>query len=68
MNPDHLILMADSDSNVLEGTMLWNNLNAVKNHHVYRITSRQNYNEAFTSMGKNGLLEQIADDMIQKNQ
>lgn len=67
LNPDHLILMIDSDSNVLEGSSIWEGLAAVKSGHVYRMTSRQNYNEAFTALGKLSVLEQLANDILQKN-
>lgn len=40
LNPDHLILMSDSDSNVLEGSSIWEGVAAVKSGRVYRMTMR----------------------------
>lgn len=66
LNPDHLILMADSDNNVLQESKLWSGLKAVKTGRVYRMTSKQNYNEAFYALGKKALLEQLGSDIVQK--
>lgn len=66
MNPDHIILMADNDQNVLEQSKLWGNLKAVKAGHVYRLTSVQNYNEAFTALGRQALMERIGSEILQK--
>ena len=66
LNPDHLILLFESESNVLEDSKLWAGLKAVQSGNVYRMTSRQNYNEAFTALGKKVVLEQIASDILQK--
>lgn len=66
LNPDHLILMSDSDSNVLEGSSIWEGVAAVKSGRVYRMTTRQNYNEAFTAWGKLSVMEQLAHEILQK--
>lgn len=62
-DPDHLILLTDGEQNVLEQSKIWSSLKAVKSGHVYRMTSRQNYNEAFFAMGKKAVMEQIAGDI-----
>ncbi|MBN3526729.1 ABC transporter substrate-binding protein [Paenibacillus apiarius] len=66
LNPDHLILLFESENNVLEDSKLWEGLKAVKSGNVYRMTSRQNYNEAFTAWDKKAVLEQIASAILQK--
>lgn len=66
LNPDHLILIADSDNNVLQESKLWSGLKAVKNGRVYRMTSKQNYNEAFYALSKKALLEHLGNDIVQK--
>ncbi|WP_174887609.1 hypothetical protein [Cohnella herbarum] len=63
-DPDHLILLVDSDDNVLEKSGIWSNLKAMKAGNVYRMTSRQNYNEAFFAIGKQSVLEQISGDIL----
>ncbi|MDF2659083.1 MAG: transporter substrate-binding protein [Paenibacillus sp.] len=63
LNPDHLVLLTDSSENVLEKSSIWNGLKAVKADNVYRMTSRQNYNEAFFALGKQALLNQLAEDI-----
>ncbi|MNR58835.1 hypothetical protein D3C85_1799320 [compost metagenome] len=67
MNPDHLILMADSDQNVLEQSQVWSGLKAVKNGKIYRMTSKQNFNEAFFALGKISVMEQLGNEIVQKN-
>ncbi|SCW41344.1 iron complex transport system substrate-binding protein [Paenibacillus tianmuensis] len=66
LNPDHLILLTASENNVLQESKLWSGLKAVKNGRVYRLTSKQNYNEAFYALGKKALLEQLGNDIVQK--
>jgi len=66
LNPDHLILMADSSQNVLEQSQLFSGLKAFKSGKVYRMTSKQNFNEAFTALGKRQLLDQLSKDIMQK--
>ncbi|AUM64570.1 hypothetical protein C0R09_08560 [Brevibacillus laterosporus] len=66
MKPDHIILLADNDKNVLEESSLWKGLQAVKNGRVYRMTSRKNYNEAFFALGKQALMEQVSKAILQK--
>lgn len=41
LNPDHLILLFESENNVLEDSKLWEGLKAVQSGNVYRMTSRQ---------------------------
>ncbi|MCY9513160.1 ABC transporter substrate-binding protein [Paenibacillus apiarius] len=65
LNPDHLILLFESENNVLEDSKLWEGLKAVQSGNVYRMTSRQNYNEAFTAWDKKAVLEQIASAILQ---
>jgi iron complex transport system substrate-binding protein len=62
--PDHIILMADSEDNVLKDINIWSSTKAVKAGHVYGMTTRQNYNEAFFAMGKLAVLEQIASEIL----
>ncbi|NQX70662.1 ABC transporter substrate-binding protein [Paenibacillus alba] len=64
LNPDHLILLVNSDNNVLEQSKIWSSLKAVKAENVYRMTSKQNYNEAFFAIGKQSVLEQISGDIL----
>ncbi|WP_028545657.1 ABC transporter substrate-binding protein [Paenibacillus taiwanensis] len=66
LNPDHIVLMSDHEHNVLEGSKLWTGLQAVKSGHVYRLTTRQNYNEAFTAFGKQAVLEQVAEQILRQ--
>ncbi|HBZ81256.1 MULTISPECIES: ABC transporter substrate-binding protein [Brevibacillus] len=68
LNPDHIVLLADSEHNVLEDTAIWNNMKAKKNGKVYRVTTKQSYNEAFFALGKKAMIEQVAADILQKNQ
>ncbi|WP_256872337.1 ABC transporter substrate-binding protein [Paenibacillus sp. 79R4] len=68
LNPDHLILMADSSDNVLEKSSIWNSLKAVQAGKVYRMTSRQNYNEAFFALGKKSLMNQLVEDILKGSQ
>lgn len=62
-NPEHIILLSDNDRNVLDQSKVWSSLKAVKSKNIYRMTSRQNYNEAFFALGKEALLEQIAEQI-----
>ncbi|OMD58920.1 ABC transporter substrate-binding protein [Paenibacillus odorifer] len=62
-NPDHIILLSDNDQNVLDQSKVWSNLKAAKSNNIYRMTSRQNYNEAFFALGKEALLEQISEQI-----
>ncbi|MBP1988580.1 ABC transporter substrate-binding protein [Paenibacillus eucommiae] len=63
---DHILLLAENDQNVLEQNDIWSNLRAVRSGHVYRMTTRQNYNEAFFALGKLAVMEQISGDILQK--
>lgn len=58
VNPDHLILMENSE-NKMEDSAVWNNMNAVKNNKVYKITSVDNYNYSFTSIGRMELMDRL---------
>ncbi|KQO15442.1 ABC transporter substrate-binding protein [Paenibacillus sp. Leaf72] len=64
LNPDHIILMSESEENVLKDSKIWSGLKAVKDSQVYQLSTRQNYNEAFTALGKQALLEQLANDIL----
>ncbi|GAA3404344.1 ABC transporter substrate-binding protein [Paenibacillus hodogayensis] len=66
LDPDHIVLMADSEQNVLQQSKVWSGLKAVKAGNVYKLTTVQNYNEAFTALGKKALLEQLAKDIAGK--
>ncbi|GIO05667.1 hypothetical protein J31TS6_16950 [Brevibacillus reuszeri] len=68
LNPDHVILLADSDQNVLEQSQIWNHIKAKQDGNVYRITTKQSYNEAFFALGKKAMLDQIASEIVKKNQ
>ncbi|MCG7409182.1 ABC transporter substrate-binding protein [Paenibacillus sp. ACRRX] len=68
LNPDHIVLMSDNEHNVLEDSKLWTGLKAVKSGYVYRLTTRQNYNEAFTALGKQAVLEQVAGQILHRAQ
>ncbi|MNC80488.1 hypothetical protein D3C75_1332950 [compost metagenome] len=59
--------MTASEQNVLKDSKVWGGLDAVKQGKVYQLTTRQNYNEAFTALGKQALLEQIASDILNKH-
>lgn len=63
-DPDHVILLSDNDQNVLEQSNIWSNLKAAKSGNVYRMTSRQNYNEAFFALGKKVVMEEIAGQIM----
>ncbi|MFB7816709.1 ABC transporter substrate-binding protein [Paenibacillus chitinolyticus] len=67
IDADHIVLLADNEQNALEQSRLWGGLRAVKTGHVYRVTSRQSYNEAFFALGKENLIGQIAGDILEKN-
>jgi iron complex transport system substrate-binding protein len=64
LNPDHIVLMADSDQNVLQQSKIWSGLQAVKAGNIYKLSSIRNYNEAFTALGKKALLEQLAAEIM----
>ncbi|OPA75155.1 ABC transporter substrate-binding protein [Paenibacillus selenitireducens] len=64
-NPDHVFLLADNDQNVLRNSNIWSSLHAVKSGNVYRMSSRQNYNEAFFALGKKNVLEKISEQIVQ---
>lgn len=64
--PDHIILMADNGPTILDDNNVWDSMNAVKNKHIYRITSAKNYNYAFTAMGKMELIDELG-ELIVKN-
>lgn len=66
LDPDHLILLADSSENILEQSKLWSGMKAVKAGNVYRMTSRQNYNEAFFALGKKAVVEQLVNDIAHR--
>ncbi|WP_262679047.1 ABC transporter substrate-binding protein [Paenibacillus sp. J5C2022] len=58
--PDHIVLIADNENNMLEQSAIWSSMKAVKEGNVYRMTNRQNYNEAFYALGKKKLIEELA--------
>ncbi len=64
LDPDHLILLADGSDNILEQSGFWSKLQAVKAGNVYRMTSLQNYNEAFFALGKKAMIAQLVDDIV----
>lgn len=66
-DPDHVILLADNDQNILEQSKVWSNLKAAKSGNIYRMTSRQNYNEAFFALGKKAVMEQITGLIVNHN-
>jgi iron complex transport system substrate-binding protein len=63
-DPDHVILLSDNDQNILEQSKVWSNLKAIKSGNIYRMTSKQNYNEAFFALGKKAVMEQIAGQIM----
>jgi iron complex transport system substrate-binding protein len=63
-DPDHVILLSDNEQNILEQSKLWSNLKAAKSGNIYRMTSRQNYNEAFFALGKKAVMEQIVGQIV----
>lgn len=65
-NPDHVILLSENDQNILELSKMWSNLKAAKSGNIYRMTSRQNYNEAFFALGKKAVMEQIVGQIVNK--
>lgn len=67
LEPDHIVLMTDSEDNVLESSGLWKRMKAVQDGHVYRLTTRENYNEAFFALGKESTLERLAAEIVERN-
>lgn len=67
LNPDHVVLLADSDQNVLEQSQIWNHIKAKQKGNVYRITTKQSYNEAFFALGKKAILDQLASEILKQN-
>ncbi len=59
LNPDHIILMENSENKIDESTV-WSTLTAVQKGNVYKITSVENYNYSFTAMGRMMLLDRIS--------
>jgi iron complex transport system substrate-binding protein len=66
-DPDHIVLLSDNKENVVERSGTWKNLKAFRSGHVYRMTTRQNYNEAFFALGKLAVLEQISKAILEGN-
>jgi len=44
----------------------WGGMKAVKAGNVFRMTSRQNYNEAFFALGKKAVVEQLVNDIAHR--
>lgn len=59
-DPDHLILMSDSESNVLEGSSIWEGVAGEERSNL------PDDNEAFTAWGKLSVMEQLAHEILQK--
>lgn len=64
INPDFIWLMRDNEKTVIDDLDLWEQLEVVKNNNVYTITSAQNYNESFTAIGREHLLQVIEEQML----
>ncbi|MBP1989391.1 ABC transporter substrate-binding protein [Paenibacillus eucommiae] len=65
IDPDHLILMENSE-NTMNDSKVWSNLKAVRNGNIYKITNVDNYNYSFTAMGRMEMLDRIG-TLIQEN-
>ncbi|OAB34843.1 ABC transporter substrate-binding protein [Paenibacillus macquariensis subsp. defensor] len=65
-DPDHIILMVDSTQSIVDDNNVWASMKAVKNNHVYRMTSAKNYNYAFTAMGKRKLIDELGELIVKE--
>ncbi len=67
IDPDHLIFLENSE-NKMEDSQVWSSISAVKTGNVYKITNVDNYNYAFTALGRMELLDRIGTMILDKHQ
>ncbi|WP_372638008.1 ABC transporter substrate-binding protein [Cohnella sp.] len=65
VDPDHLIFLENSE-NKMEDSPVWSSISAVKKGNVYKITNVDNYNYAFTALGRMELLDRIGTLIMDK--
>ncbi|WP_206105755.1 hypothetical protein [Paenibacillus amylolyticus] len=58
VNPDRLLLMENSENKMVD-SKVWNNMNAVKNGKIYKISNVENYNYSYTAMGRMELMDRL---------
>ncbi|WP_339186982.1 ABC transporter substrate-binding protein [Paenibacillus sp. FSL R5-0490] len=58
VNPDRLLLMENSENKMVD-SKVWNNMNAVKNEKIYKISNVDNYNYSYTAMGRMELMDRL---------
>ncbi|MNP62375.1 Periplasmic binding protein [compost metagenome] len=58
VNPDRLLLMENSENKMVD-SKVWNNMNAVKNGKIYKISNVDNYNYSYTAMGRMELMDRL---------
>ncbi|MGX1830306.1 ABC transporter substrate-binding protein [Paenibacillus taichungensis] len=64
VNPDQLVLMENSE-NKMEDSKVWNNMNAVKDGKIYKISSVDNYNYSYTAMGRMELMDRLGNLILE---
>ncbi|RAW13010.1 ABC transporter substrate-binding protein [Paenibacillus taichungensis] len=64
VNPDQLVLMENSE-NKMEDSKVWNNMNAVKDGKIYKISSVDNYNYSYTAMGRMELMDRLGNMILE---
>ncbi|WP_028612696.1 ABC transporter substrate-binding protein [Paenibacillus harenae] len=74
-NPDHIILQVDSGENAeqartayedMSDSSVWNNLNAVKNGHVYLVGDNEWFNFGFSPVANAYAIDEIV-NVFEKN-
>ncbi|WP_341280833.1 ABC transporter substrate-binding protein [Paenibacillus sp. FSL H8-0537] len=67
INPDHIFFMyTDGSETDLVNSAIWKSKDAVKNGNVYRGSNNDQWNLSFTPLGKDMLLDQIAEMILNK--
>jgi len=60
------VLATDEDSKTLEGNAIWNGLPAVKNGKVVKLPSSPYFNQGYSSIGREKLLDEIVEKLNEK--
>ncbi|UKS30456.1 ABC transporter substrate-binding protein [Paenibacillus sp. HWE-109] len=66
INPDHLILMENSE-NKMSDSQVWTNMKAVQKKNIYKITNVDNYNYSYTALGRMVLLDKLGQLILDKH-
>lgn len=49
----------ENSENKMVDSKVWNNMNAVKNGKIYKISNVDNYNYSYTAMGRMELMDRL---------